>query len=131
MECVNRATCSSDESVVGHTSNAEPLPWPPTVESLQKRLEEMHSLLTKFFELLISPEGTHHATAETASRLAESVTQDIVLQYLKHTALGIGLHSITGLKLPIIMLSRFCHFIMNNTVREVKTVQAVLLVGQL
>ena len=45
---------------------------------------------------------------------------------LKHTALALGLHSITGLKLPIIMLSRLGHSITNDMVREIETAQAEL-----
>ena len=58
MKTIDSATHSSDESllnqmVVGHTSKSKGLPWHPTVESLQKRLLEMCSLLVKFFQLLM------------------------------------------------------------------------------
>ena len=119
--------------VLGHTSKSEGLPWHPTVEGLQKRLLEMPSLLVKFFQLLISTEATPRTVPETTSRLAESFAQDMVFAItkgtfltLKHTALGIGLHSITDLKLPIMMLSRLGHSLTNDTVREIETAQVEL-----
>ena len=63
--------------------------------------------------------------------LAQSLSKDIVYALsngkfltLKHTALAIGLHSITGLKIPIIILSRLGHCITNDKVREIETAQA-------
>ena len=99
VKTVKRAACSSGESfikkaasllnqivVVGHTSNAEPLPWPPTVESLQKPLEEMPSLLTKFFELLI--QSCHNRDSISTCRIictgrsSHSNTQLLELVYI-------------------------------------------------
>ena len=62
--------------ILEHNENAESLPWPPTVESLQKRLASTPALLLEFFRSILAPEHTHHQTAESTTRLAESLAQD-------------------------------------------------------
>ena len=80
--------------------------------------------------MLLTSESSHKTT-ETSARLPESFAQDVIFAIsngkfltLKYTALSIGLHSITGLKIPIIMLSRLGHCITNDMVREIETAQA-------
>ena len=119
--------------VLQHTETAESLPWPPTVESLEKRLSSSPTLLLEFFKNILEPEDSHHLTSESATRLAESFAQDLMFGItkgtfltLKHTALGLGLHNMVGQKLPIIILSRLGQSISYHMVREIETAQAEL-----
>ena len=99
--------------ILDHTENSSPLPWPPTVESLEKRLASAPELLLRFFKAVLEPENTHHVTSESTARLAESFAQDLMFAIskgtfltLKHTPVGLGLHNMVGQKLPIIILSQ-------------------------
>ena len=119
--------------VTEYTENAEPLPWPPTVESLQKRLESMPEMLTEFLRVLLSPQDIHHVTSETINRHVSSFAQDIVYSIskgtfltLKHTCVGLGLHSMTGMKIPLVILSRLGNSISYDTALELETAQAEL-----
>ena len=69
--------------------------------------------------------------SEIVERLSLSYTRDLIhgvtrgkLITLKHFLVGMGLHSITGQKLPIQMLSRLGHSVDYNTVCEIETAQA-------
>ena len=53
--------------ILEHKENAESLPWPPTVESLQKRLASTPALLLEFFRSILAPEHTHHLAAESTT----------------------------------------------------------------
>ena len=66
----------------------------------------------------MSPKDSHHGVSERVDRLADSFSQDIVhtvsrRKFLtpKHTSLGLGLHSLTGQKLPIMILAKLVHSI--------------------
>ena len=119
--------------ILEYTETAEPLPWPPTVESLEKRLSSSPSLLLEFFKTILEPENTHHLISEHATRLAESFAQDLMFGVskgtfltLKHTSVGLGLHNMIGQKLPIIILSHLGQSISYHAVREIETGQAEL-----
>lgn len=45
---------------------------------------------------------------------------------LKHTSIGLGLHSLTGQKLPFNILARLGHSISCDEISEIETVQAEL-----
>ena len=47
--------------ITEYVTNAESLPWPPTVESLQKRMESMPDELTEFLRMLLSPKDSHQS----------------------------------------------------------------------
>ena len=119
--------------IIEYTDGAESLPWPPTVESLEKRLASTPTLLIEFFRTLLAPEHSHHVVAESTKRLAESLSQDLIFAItkgtfltFKHTALGLGLHNMVGQKIPIVILSHLGQCIMYHTVREIETAQAEL-----
>lgn len=141
MESISRC----DESVVkkaaeilrniikAHIDDADDLPWPPTPESLKKRLEACPRLLYSFFKHLLHSEDIHHIPRESTVRLIESFSQDLLFAIsrgtfltFKHTSLGLGLHSLIGQKLPIVILSRFGQCISYPTVQEIETAQAEL-----
>ena len=103
------------------------------MESLKERLKSTPKLLIEFFKLLLSPEDSHHITADSTERLAESFAQDLlfgitkgIFLTLKHTSIGLGLHNMVDQKLPILILSRLGQSITYYTVREIETAQAEL-----
>ena len=44
----------------------------------------------------------------------------------KHASIGLGLHSITGMKIPITIMERLRHSIMYDQVNQIETAQAEL-----
>ena len=94
----------------------EALPWPPTIESLRKDDRNAPDILKLFYENLLSPASVHHDTSLTAELLIDSFSQDIMYAVskgefltLKHASVGLGLHILTGQKLPFQVLSRLGH----------------------
>ena len=75
---VKRAASLVRESVVKFIEESDPLPWPPTVESLAKRDLQYPELLRLFFKGLLSPKESHHVTSERVNRLTDSFSQDVV-----------------------------------------------------
>ena len=94
-------------------------------------MEGIQSLLLEFFTAVLKPQDSHHLTTESVSRLAQSFAQDIIFGLskgnfltLKHTSVGLGLHNMTGQKLPLIILSHLGQSINYHTIREIETAQA-------
>ena len=109
------------------------LPWPPTVDSLEAKTRDPPDLLQLFFRYLLNSEDNHHKTSDKNSRLILSFCSDVMYalsngEYLtlKHAALALGLHSLTGKKCPIDFVSRMGHCINYNQVRLIETAQAEL-----
>ena len=130
---LKRAASFLQESVLSFLEEADPLPWPPTVESLVSRERQYPELLQLFFKELLSFKGSHHVTAERVDRLTDSFCQDVIHavskgKFLtpKHASLGLGLHSMTGQKLPITILARLGHCFTYDAINEIETAQAEL-----
>ena len=133
QSALKRAASFLQESVLSFLEEADPLPWPPTVESLVSRERQYPELLQLFFKELLSFKGSHHVTAERVDRLTDSFCQDVIhavskgkFLTLKHASLGLGLHSMTGQKLPITILARLGHCITYDAINEIETAQAEL-----
>ena len=106
---------------------------PPTIESLRKDDRNAPNILKLFYENLLSPASARHGTSLTGERLIDSFSQDIMYAVskgefltLKHASVGLGLHGLTGQKLPLQVLSRLGHFMSYDQICEVETVQAEL-----
>ena len=100
--------------------------WPPTIESLTSNDQKMPQSLKLFMNKLLTLPGHDSEIAERLSYtrdLIYGVTRGTFIT-LKHFLVGMGLHSITGQKLPIQMLSRLGHSVDYNTVCEIETAQA-------
>ena len=117
--------------ILDYVTSAKKLPWPPTVESLRERMESTPASLLDFLRVLLSPKEMHHVTSETINRHVESFAQDVIFSItkgsfltLKHTCVGLGLHSMTGMKLPIVILSHLGHSINYDYAMEIGTAQA-------
>lgn len=129
---VKKAASVIREAVLKLFDNASPLPWPPTVSSLQSVDRQPPSLLVLFFKTLLTSDR-HHAIGEVSRRLIDSFSQDVLnaiskgnFLTLKHASLGLGLHSLTGQKLPLTVLARLGHSINYDKVSEIETAQAEL-----
>ncbi len=129
---VKKAAVKIRHAILEIIKDAAPLPWPPTVDSLQSAERRPPSLLKHFLKTLFSNDSPH-SIAERIERLVMSFSDDIVYAVsrgefltLKQTALGLGLHSLTGQKLPITMLSKLGHCITYDKVNEIETAQAEL-----
>ena len=86
------------------------LPWPPQIDTLVGRSELIPSSLINCRNILIK--STNHPNSEKVSRIVTSFSQDLIhgisrgrVVILKHFLLGLGLHNITGQKLPIQILA--------------------------
>ena len=130
---IKRAASLVRESVIQFVEESDPLPWPPTVESLAKREKQYPELLQLFFKELLSPKESHHVTSERVNRLTNSFSQDVIRSVSKgkfltpkHASVGLGLHSMTGQKLPIAILAKLGHSITYDAINEIETAQAEL-----
>eukprot|EP00112_Aurelia_sp_Birch-Aquarium-sp1_P017646 Seg411.7 transcript_id=Seg411.7/GoldUCD/mRNA.D3Y31 product="hypothetical protein" protein_id=Seg411.7/GoldUCD/D3Y31 len=130
---VQRAALILRASILEATENVSNVPWPPTVESLGSIDRRCPSILGLFFKTLLSQKDSHNMIGEKVERLVDSFSQDVMHavskgKFLtpKHAAVGLGLHSLTGQKLPITILARLGHSISYDTVNEIETAQAEL-----
>ena len=119
-------------NVLALVQSAPALPWPPTAESLLSNHRKPPDSLKQFLTVLLH--STDHSPGEKkVKRYLDSFSQDIVhaiskedFLTAKHVLLGCGLHSITGMKKPTNILSKFGHSCNYNTVQEIETAQAEL-----
>ena len=102
---LQKATVILREAVKKTIDESEALPWSPTIESLKKDDRNAPDTLKLFYENLLSPASVHHGTSLTADKF---FSQDIMYAIskgefltLKHVSVGLGLHSLTGQKLPL------------------------------
>eukprot|EP00794_Sanderia_malayensis_P013273 gene13273-14641_t len=128
---VTQAGALIRDAVKATIGNAKSLPWPPTVESLRSNDRNPPDLLTLLFETLLAKKRNNPSSS--MGRLIDSFCQDVLyavskgdfLTY-KHASLGLGLHSLTGQKLPLVMLSRLGHSISYDKICEIEMAQAEL-----
>ena len=104
-----------------------------TIESPRKDDRNAPDILKQFYENLLSPASVHHGTSLNAERLIDSFSQDIMhavskgeFLTLKHASVGLGLHRLTGQKLPLQVLSQLGHSMTYDQICEVETAQAEL-----
>ena len=94
-------------------STAE-ISWPPSVDELQSGERKAPEPLNTFYQTLLG----FKTKTEKSVRIIESFCADILYTIsngryttLKHTSLGLGIHSMTGMKTPITFLHRLGHSI--------------------
>ena len=119
------------DDVLSMMEHAPGIPWPPTVESLESQERQPPESLRLFLTHLIH--STEHTPGEEVQAYVKSFSQDIVhgiskgdFLTSKHVLLGCGLHSITGMKMSISILSHFGHSCSYRKVQEIVTAQAEL-----
>ena len=130
---VQKAALLLRESIVEAIEHAPTVPWPPTVDSLNTSGTIYPDILRMFLTTVLSTKNSHNVTRNKVERLVESFGQNLMFAVSngkfitpKHAAVGLGLHSLTGQKLPIKVLSRLGHSIAYDTVNEIETAQAEL-----
>jgi len=118
------------KSVVDMIDQAEPLSWPPTVDELKRRSAQTPAELLQFLSKLLIGDS-HHAIGSTKTRVSQSIAQDIIYSIsngnflgIKHCSLGLSIHSLTGQKRPIVILSSLGHSISYEKILEIETAQA-------
>ena len=88
--------------------------WPPTAEELRSERFEPPAKLLSFIETLLTATTGRASRSKKTTRLARSISQDIVFIYCqgkvlqpKHLLLGLGLHNLTGSHKLSILLTNF------------------------
>ena len=86
-----------------------------------------------FSDNILKKEDDHHRIGITQSRIIDSFCSDVMFAIsnryfltLKVVALGLGLHSKTGMKSPIELLHRLGHCISYDQVNHRETIQTEL-----
>ena len=118
------------KSVDEMIKKASQLSWSPSVNELEsKSREPLAELTASLSKLLI--DDSHHSIGSTKRRVVRSIADDIIYNLsnggfltAKQCALGLGLHSMTGQKRPIVILSKLGHSISYEKVLEIETAQA-------
>lgn len=108
---------------------APELPWPPNIDDLNHEKRQAPESVKNFYKKLIT--DTHHIESEQSKNFTLSFAQDLVhtvskgtFLTAKHILIGNGFHSITGLKNPIKVLSKFGHSCSYKKVQKIETAQA-------
>ena len=103
--------------------------WAPTVKSLSDCRKRYPDALDTFFVHLLKPKI--HLAGEKIRRAAQSLSDDVIhsvsngkILTVKHTLVGCGLHSMTGLSKPIEILAAYNNSCTIDRVREIETAQA-------
>ena len=98
--------------------------WPPKVEELQCDEMKPPELLRCFYETLLLSKNK----SETYTHFNDLFSADIIFAIsngkyatLKHTLLGLGMHSMTGMKKSINILHRLGHLISYDMVCRIET----------
>ena len=109
--------------VLDTISTSSDLSWPPDVDSLKNR--KPTEILETFYRNLL---GFNKET-EKSVRIANSLNSDVLYNIsngkfltLKHTTLGLGLHSLTDIKAPVTQLHRLGHSISYDMVCRIEII---------
>ena len=95
------------KSILNNIENEEKLTWPPTVEQLENEKRSPPQLLLQFLHRILHGDNNHHIIGEKKNNVGRSIADDLLYGVsrgsyltLKHCSIGLGLHSLTGLKQP-------------------------------
>ena len=112
--------------------------WPPTANDLESDKFKPPNSVIDFMKSVLSLENRSKETSVNMTRMAESFAQDLVfgvtrgkVLQLKHFLLALGLHSLSGSRKVIDIVSKFGHCLNYNLVCEIETSQAELAQKQL
>ena len=115
------------EEIMSYAANYK-ASWPPTCDSLKEEEKDYPSILNEFFTCVLKSkdppcsDSIKRLISSYGYHLIHGVTRGKVVT-LKHFLLGVGLHNITGLKLPIRVLSHLGHCIDNDLVCDIETAE--------
>ena len=121
------------KNILTNIENEEKLTCPPTVEQLENEKRSPPQVLLQFLHRILHSDNNHHIIGEKKNKVGRSIADDLMYAVsrgsyltLKHCSIGLGLHSLTGLKQPIVLLSKLGHFISYEQVAEIETAQEEL-----
>ena len=117
------------EYILEHAQSIPDLAWPPRIEELSCDARKPPETLESFLSHLLK--NKDHPNRDTANRLVQSYSSDLIHGVTrgktitaKHFFLGLGLHNLTGQKVPIQVMHHLGHCIDYNLVCEIETAQA-------
>ena len=117
------------EDILEHAQSISDLAWPPRIEELSCDARKPPETLEFFLSHLLK--NKDHPNRDNANRLVRSYSSDLIHGVTrgktitaKHFLLGLGLHNLTGQKVPIQVLNHLGHCIDYNLVCEIETAQA-------
>ena len=117
------------EDILEHAQSIPDLAWPPRIEELSCDARKPPETLESFLSHLLK--NKDHPNRDTANRLVQSYSSDLIhgvtrgkMTTAKHFLLGLGLHNLTGQKVPIQVMHHLGHCIDYNLVCEIETAQA-------
>ena len=112
-----------------HAKSLPELSWPININELDSENRNPPESVTPFLTQLLR--NKDHPNREALTHLIESYISDLIhgvtggkVITTKHFLLGLGLHNITGQRLPIQILHRLGHCVDYNFVCEIETAQA-------
>ena len=131
-KCCNKAAILVRKEVLKKIEKSCDVTSPPTIESLNDSSRKPPDIVETFFCHLLVGESDHTPN-QKKERIIRSFSEDVMYSVSngnfltsKHCAVGLGLHSLTGLKQPIVYLSRLGHSTGYDKVEETETAQAEL-----
>ena len=117
------------EDILQFSENNNEHNWPPSIEELRSKDDTVPESVLQFMEDLLKTPGysisekVQHLVYSYSSNLIHGVTQGEILT-LKHFLVGLGIHNLTGHKLPIKILSNLGHSADYKTICQLETGQA-------
>ena len=116
------------QDILDYAAKVKSANWPPTFDSLKEDEKEFPQLINEFLTCVLKPKD--QSCSESVQRMISSFGYDLIhgvtngrVITLKHFLIGLGLHKITGLKLPIKVLSHLGHCINYDLVCEIETAE--------
>ena len=113
--------------------NSSEVSWPLTFVELIHQQRDAPKIMQKLYDYLLAGD-LHHETSEKKNKLLnKSFCSDVICvlsngKFLtsKHRAVGLGLHSLTGLKQTVVYLSKPRHSVSYKQMEEIQKVQKEL-----
>ena len=128
MGC-NEALLQEAVKYLQYKNSLPELPWPPQIDTLVESSELIQSSLINFLNILLK--STNYPNSEKVSHMLTSFSQDLIhgisrgrVVTLKHFLLSLGLHNITGQKLPIQTSANLGHSLNYKSVYQIETAEA-------
>lgn len=123
--------------ILSYCSQIQEHQWPPTITTLNKEYGELPDSVKTFLTSLLYDGKKQIESLENIPRLVESFAADFIHSISqgkvitpKHYLIGLGVHNMTGQKLPIQILHKFGHCITYPKVCEIETALAELSIHQ-
>ena len=126
---IKYATQYIQEDIHKFAKELPELSWPPTISELETQDQNIPHTVTEFFETLLKSQS--HIPQEKIKLLFRSYSNDVIYSVmrgkiitLKHFLVGLGIHNLTGQKVPTQILSHLGHSLDYNLVCKIETAEA-------